>query len=188
MDIRPLIQQSIEVKSLLLIEPYPKEIEEIGQVLFDVLERGRMLLIAGNGGSAADAQHFAGELVGRFSFDRPGLPAMALTSNSSILTAVSNDIAFDHVFSRSIEAFGKKGDVFIAISTSGNSGSIMDALRVAKSREMITIGLLGKGGGRAKSLCDYTLVVPSDNTQAIQEAHIMIIHIWCAYIDDRLQS
>ncbi len=187
MDIRPLIQQSIEVKSHLLIEPYPNEIEEIGRVLFDVLQSGGMLLIAGNGGSAADAQHFAGELVGRFSFDRPGLPAMALTSNSSILTAVSNDVAFDQVFSRSIEAFGKKGDAFIAISTSGNSGSILEALRVAKSREMITIGLLGKGGGKAKGLCDHTLVVPSDNTQAIQEAHIMIIHIWCAYIDHCLQ-
>ena len=144
------------------------------------------ILIAGNGGSAADAQHFAGELVSRFYFDRPALSAIALTTDSSILTAIGNDYGYEDVFSRQVQAHGKLGDVFIAISTSGNSPNILKAIEVAKAQGLTVIGLTGRSGGRVKDLCDICLCAPSDSTPRIQECHLIIEHTLCACIEETL--
>ena len=137
---------------------------------------GHKILIFGNGGSAADAQHIAGEFVSRFAFDRPGLAAIALTTDTSILTAIGNDYGFEHVFSRLIEAHGEEGDVAIAISTSGNSPNLLTAVDEARARRIRTIALLGRGGGKLLDRVDLALVVPSDDTMRIQESHIALGH------------
>ena len=147
------------------------------------LQSGRKLLIAGNGGSAADAQHWAGELVSRFYYDRPGLPALALTTDTSIITAIANDYGYDYVFARQIEALGQEGDVFIGISTSGRSKTILRALQVARSRGIATLGFTGATGGDMADLCDVLLRVPSDLTPRIQEGHEIVGHILCALIE-----
>lgn len=146
----------------------------------------RKLLIAGNGGSAADAQHFAGELVSRFYFDRPAIAAIALTTDTSVLTAIGNDYGFEKVFSRQIEALGKKGDVFIAISTSGNSLNVLKALEQARLQGLTTIGLTGRSGGLMKPLCDICICVPSESTPRIQECHLVLEHALCACIEEEL--
>jgi D-sedoheptulose 7-phosphate isomerase len=151
------------------------------------LHRGNKLLIAGNGGSAADAQHFAAEIVCRFKKERKAFPALALTTDSSILTAWGNDKSFDDIFARQVEAFGKPGDIFFGISTSGQSPNILFALEKAQSLGLITVGLLGNGGGDAKDLCRYALVVPSNDTAHIQEAHIALIHLLCGEFEKTLQ-
>jgi D-sedoheptulose 7-phosphate isomerase len=144
------------------------------------------ILIAGNGGSAADAQHFAGELVSRFYFDRPALAAIALTTDSSILTAVGNDYGYEDVFARQIQALGQPGDVFIAISTSGNSPNILKAIDAAKARGLTVIGLTGQSGGKMKPLCDICICAPSDSTPRIQECHLVIEHTLCACIEEAM--
>ena len=144
------------------------------------------ILIAGNGGSAADAQHFAGELVSRFYFDRPPLAAIALTTDSSILTAIGNDYGYEDVFARQVQALGRSGDVFIAISTSGNSPNILKAIVAAKSIGLVVIGLTGRSGGKMKALCDICLCAPSDATPRIQECHLLIEHCLCACIEEQL--
>jgi D-sedoheptulose 7-phosphate isomerase len=144
------------------------------------------ILIAGNGGSAADAQHFAGELVSRFYFDRPPLAAIALTTDSSILTAIGNDYGYEDVFARQVQALGRTGDVFIAISTSGNSPNILKAIVAAKSIGLVVIGLTGRSGGKMKALCDICLCAPSDSTPRIQECHLVIEHSLCACIEEQL--
>jgi D-sedoheptulose 7-phosphate isomerase len=144
------------------------------------------ILIAGNGGSAADAQHFAGELVSRFYFDRPPLAAIALTTDSSILTAIGNDYGYEDVFARQVQALGRSGDVFIAISTSGNSPNILKAIVAAKSIGLVVIGLTGRSGGKMKALCDICLCAPSDSTPRIQEFHLVIEHSLCACIEEQL--
>lgn len=144
------------------------------------------ILIAGNGGSAADAQHFAGELVSRFYFDRPPLAAIALTTDSSILTAIGNDYGYEDVFARQVQALGRSGDVFIAISTSGNSPNILKAIVAAKSIGLVVIGLTGRSGGKMKALCDICLCAPSDSTPRIQECHLLIEHCLCACIEEQL--
>lgn len=144
------------------------------------------ILIAGNGGSAADAQHFAGELVSRFNFDRPPLSAIALTTDSSILTAISNDYGYEDVFARQIQAHGRTGDVFIAISTSGNSPNILKAIETAKSIGLVVIGLTGRSGGKMKDMCDVCLCAPSDSTPRIQECHLFFEHTLCACIEESL--
>jgi len=146
----------------------------------------RKILIAGNGGSAADAQHLAGELVSRFYFDRPALAAIALTTDSSILTAVGNDYGYEDVFARQIQALGQAGDVFIAISTSGNSANILKAIEAAKARGLTVIGLTGKSGGKMKPLCDICICAPSDSTPRIQECHLVIEHTLCACIEEAM--
>lgn len=146
----------------------------------------RKILIAGNGGSAADAQHFAGELVSRFYFDRPALAAIALTTDTSVLTAVGNDYGYEDVFSRQIQALGVAGDVFIAISTSGNSPNILKALAQARQQELTTIGLTGRSGGKMKAMCDICLCAPSDSTPRIQECHLVLEHALCACIEEEL--
>jgi D-sedoheptulose 7-phosphate isomerase len=161
-------------------------ITKVGKVLIDVYKNGNKLLIAGNGGSAADAQHIAGELVSKFYFDRPALPAIALTTDTSIITAIGNDYGYEKLFARQIEANGNKGDAFLGISTSGNSKNIIEGLKKAKEKGLITIGLTGKSGGKMKDLCDYCICVPSSETPRIQEAHILIGHILCSIIEEEI--
>lgn len=147
------------------------------------LRDGHKLLVAGNGGSAADAQHVVAEFVGRLVKDRPALRAVALTTDSSILTGIGNDYGYERVFARQIEALGQPGDVFLAISTSGNSPNIIRALEIAHSVEMLTIGLTGENGGQMFKLCDYCLRMPSSVTMNIQEAHLALEHIFCLLVE-----
>jgi D-sedoheptulose 7-phosphate isomerase len=152
------------------------------------LKNKRKILLCGNGGSAADAQHLATEFVMRLSHDikRPGLPAIALTTDTSLLTAGANDIGYDNVFSRSIEALGQEGDILIGISTSGNSESVNRAFMKAREMKLKTIGFLGKGGGKSKALVDLALVIPSEDVQRIQEGHITIGHIIFQQVEQEL--
>jgi D-sedoheptulose 7-phosphate isomerase len=145
-------------------------------------------LIFGNGGSAADAQHFAGELVSRFYFDRPGLSAFALTTDTSVLTAIGNDYGYENVFSRQVEASAKAGDIVIGISTSGNSPNVIKALKAAKALGAVTIGLTGQSGGVMKEVSDICICVPSDSTPRIQECHLVIEHAICAAVEERIFS
>ncbi|EDO8472463.1 D-sedoheptulose 7-phosphate isomerase [Campylobacter jejuni] len=149
-------------------------------------KNGNKTLLAGNGGSAADAQHIAGEFVSRFYFDRPGIASIALTTDTSILTAIGNDYGYENLFARQVQAQGVKGDVFIGISTSGNSKNILKALELCKQKEIISIGLSGASGGAMNELCDYCIKVPSTCTPRIQEAHILIGHIICAIVEEEL--
>lgn len=160
-----------------------KQMAEAVALCQDAFTAGNKMLFAGNGGSAADAQHWAGELVSRFYFDRPGLPAIALTTDTSILTAIGNDYGFDYTFARQIEALGREGDVFVAISTSGNSPNILRAVTAARSRGIRVLGFTGKTGGKLASSCDICFQVPSDETPRIQEGHEFIGHLLCALIE-----
>lgn len=178
MDIRKQIEESIEVKKGILdMDNIIREVEDVIRALIACYQNGNKLLIAGNGGSAADAQHFAGEIIGRFKKERRGYPAIALTTDSSVLTAWANDYDFDTVFSRQVEALGQKGDIFFGISTSGNSKNIIECVKKAKNMGLKTICLLGKNGGVLSGLSDIGIVVPSDSTARTQESHIMLIHI-----------
>jgi len=140
-------------------------------------------MFAGNGGSAADAQHWAGELVSRFNFDRPGLPAIALTTDTSILTAIGNDYGYDYVFARQVEALGRSGDVFVAISTSGNSKNVLRAIDAARKADIKVIGFTGKSGGAMAELCDVCFRMPSNETPKIQEGHEIMGHLLCDLIE-----
>lgn len=155
-------------------------------LIVDALAKGNKLLIMGNGGSAADAQHFAAELVGRFLMERRPLPAIALTTDSSALTAIGNDYGFDAVFSRQVEALASAGDVVFGISTSGNSPNVLAALEQGRQAGCVTISLLGRDGGGIKNLSDIALIVPSNHTPNIQESHITIIHILCDLVEKKL--
>ena len=181
------IQESIEVKYKLLHDKKLIElISMVAQKCTNSYRNGCKILLAGNGGSAADAQHIAGEFVSRFNFDRPGIPSIALSSNTSILTAIANDYSFDLIFSKQIEALGIEGDIFFGISTSGNSKNIVEALNVAKRKKIITVGFTGQSGGEMEELCDYCIKVPSTETPRIQESHIMIGHIICSIVENDL--
>jgi D-sedoheptulose 7-phosphate isomerase len=144
------------------------------------------LLLAGNGGSAADAQHIAGEFVSRFAFDRPGLAAIALTTDTSILTAIGNDYGYEKLFARQVQAHGQKGDVFIGYSTSGQSPNVLLAFKEARSRGLICVGLTGNRGGPMRELCDYCLEVPSSDTPKIQEGHLVLGHILCGLVENAI--
>lgn len=152
----------------------------------EALQAGSKLLFAGNGGSAADAQHWAGELVSRFNFDRPGLAGIALSTDTSILTAIGNDYGYDYVFARQIEALGRAGDVFFAISTSGNSANIVRAIKAARERGIKVVGFTGQGGGEMAKLCDICLRMPSAATPKIQEGHEFLGHLICCLIERRM--
>lgn len=181
------LHESIEVhQKLLSSADIAKAFEASRDVCVRAYREQRKLLIAGNGGSAADAQHFAGELVSRFYFDRPALAAIALTTDTSILTAIGNDYGYEDIFSRQIQAHGQQGDVFIGISTSGNSPNIIKAMRVAKALGMKVIGLTGQSGGAMKPLCDICFCIPSNSTPRIQEGHLLIEHSLCACIEEEL--
>lgn len=161
-------------------------VAETVELLAAAYRAGNKVLVCGNGGSAADAQHFAAELVGRFKMERRGLPAVALTTDSSILTAVGNDYGFDRVFSRQVEALAVPGDVVVGISTSGNSPNVLLALELARQSGCRTVGLLGRDGGTIAGLADIALTVPSHDTPRIQEGHIIMIHIICDLLEKRL--
>jgi len=150
------------------------------------LRAGRKVLIAGNGGSAADSQHIAGEFVSRFAFDRPGLAAIALTTDTSVLTAIGNDYGYEKLFSRQVQALGVPGDVFIGISTSGKSPNVLRALEEARQKGLVTIGMTGNRGGPITSLCDHLLAVPSADTPRIQEGHIVMAHTLCLLVEQAM--
>ncbi len=181
------IQASITTKERLLAE-CAEAIGAAGNLLASTLENGGKILLCGNGGSAADAQHIAAELVIRYrsGVNRRALPALALTVDPSMLTAGANDLGYDAVFARGVEALGRKGDALIAITTSGNSPSIMRAAEAAKAQGIRVVGLLGCGGGKMLPLCDMAVVVPSSVTARIQESHILVGHIWCEMIEETL--
>lgn len=162
------------------------DIKILADRMTQVLKDGGRVYLAGNGGSAADSQHIAGELVSRFNFDRPGLPGVALTTDTSILTAVSNDYGYQYVFSRQIEALAKRGDMFIGISTSGNSENILYALRKSKELGLYTVGFVGESGGKMVGECDSLIRVPSTNTPTIQESHILIGHVVCGLVENAM--
>jgi D-sedoheptulose 7-phosphate isomerase len=161
-------------------------IEEAAKSCIDALKNSQKILLIGNGGSAADAQHIAGELVSRFAFDRPGLPAIALTTDTSILTAIGNDYGYEKLFERQIQALGIKGDILIAYSTSGTSINIINALKEAKKIGMIVIAMTGNRNGNMKDYSDYFISIPSRETPKIQEAHAIVGHILCGLIEEKL--
>lgn len=167
-------------------EQITAEVEHIAQACCAALRAGNKILFAGNGGSAADAQHLAGELVSRFNFDRPGLAAFALTTDTSVLTAIGNDYGYERAFARQLEAVGRSGDVFFAISTSGRSPSILRALEAGRAKGIVTVGLTGKTGGDMPPLCDYCIRIPVAETPKIQEGHIVLGHIICGLIEREL--
>ena len=163
-------------------------IENITNTILNAFKSDNKLLLCGNGGSAADAQHIAAELSGRFEIDRKPLNAEALHVNSSFVTAVANDYGYEEIYSRMVEAIGKNGDVLLALSTSGNSKNIIRAIEKANSLGLITIGFSGNDGGAMQNLCKYNLIIPSDNTARIQEAHILVGHIICKLIEQKMFS
>ncbi|MDP2929428.1 MAG: D-sedoheptulose 7-phosphate isomerase [Candidatus Omnitrophota bacterium] len=177
------IKDSIAAKDELL-KLQVVNIESAAKAIIESLKAGKKLLVFGNGGSASDSQHMAAELVGRFKMERKGLPAIALTANTSILTAIANDYGYDVVFSRQIEALGVAGDVALGISTSGNSKNVIEAFRKAHALGMKTIALSGSDGGSMKREVDISIIVATKDTPRIQESHIMIAHIICALVED----
>ncbi|NND69294.1 MAG: D-sedoheptulose 7-phosphate isomerase [Halioglobus sp.] len=178
------VRASLAVKERILEDvALLQQVTDMGHLLIDRYEAGNKILVAGNGGSAADAQHIVAEFVSRFNFDRPGLPALALTTDTSILTAVGNDYGYEQLFRRQLEANGVAGDIFLGISTSGNSPNILQALEAARDKGITSFGLTGASGGKMRELCDHCLCVPSDDTPRIQEAHILIGHTWCAMVE-----
>jgi D-sedoheptulose 7-phosphate isomerase len=168
------------------LRDFASDIAAAAAVIADSIRAGGTLLVCGNGGSAADAQHIAAEFVGRFLRERDAWPAIALHTNTSALTAISNDFGFDEVFARQVRAFGRPGDVLLAISTSGESPNVIRAVDVARERGLAVVGLSGRGGGPLSTLCDICLTVPSAETPRIQEGHVLIAHIICGLVEDAL--
>ena len=189
MDIKQYIQDSITTKqSILDNENILETIKKIADRIVEAYRLDKKVLTAGNGGSAGDAQHIAGELVSKFFFDRPGLTAFSLATDTSILTAIGNDYGYKKTFSRQIQANAKEGDVFIGISTSGNSKNIVLALEEAQKKGVVTVGFVGQKECEMDKYCDYIIHVPSSSTPTIQESHIMIGHIVCALVEEAIFS
>jgi D-sedoheptulose 7-phosphate isomerase len=184
-DIRRLVAESLALKERFFAEATPLLLE-VGAQMAETLRGGGKVLAFGNGGSAADAQHLAGELVGHFRSERPGLAALALVSDSSVLTAVANDLGYESVFRRQIEAHGRSGDVAIGITTSGRSPNVVEGLRAARAHGLVTIGLTGNGGGSLGGLVHHLIDVPHADTQRIQEVHGMVVHVLCEIVEDSL--
>jgi D-sedoheptulose 7-phosphate isomerase len=183
--VRAAFADSIAVKRATL-EASAGAIAAAAELVIECFRAGHKLLAFGNGGSASDAQHLCAELAGRYLRERPGLPAIALTANTSDLTAIGNDYGYDQVFARLVEAHGRAGDVAVAISTSGNSRNVLEAVAAARQRGLGTIGLIGRGGGKLAGCVDLPIAVASESTARIQETHIAIIHVLCELIDDGL--
>jgi len=182
--IKDQIKKSYETKQAVYEnEALLNKIEEVAQMCVELYKGDKKTILAGNGGSAADAQHIAAELVGRYGFDRPSIPSLALTTDTSNLTAIGNDYGYDQVFSRQLEGMGQAGDIFIGISTSGNSLNIIKAFESAKKKGITTVALTGRDGGEMAKMADVALVVPSNSTPRIQESHILIGHIICDIIE-----
>ncbi len=187
--IKRQIQESYETKQLLFNnDKLIENINYLAQLSVELYKNGNKIILAGNGGSASDSQHIAAELVGRYGFDRPSLPALSLTTDTSNLTAIGNDYGFDKIFSRQIYSMGQSGDIFIAISTSGNSKNLIDAMEVAKSKKIFCVALVGKDGGKMAKISDLSIIAPSDSTPRIQESHILIGHILCDIIEKEIFS
>ena len=185
--IKKHIESSISVKkSILNSEPLIQMIKKVSIKAVETFTNGNKIMLAGNGGSAADAQHIAAEFVSRFYFDRPGIPSIALTTDTSMLTAIGNDYGYENLFSRQIQANGAEGDIFIGISTSGNSPNIIKGLIEAKNKNITTIGLTGHNNGKMDELCDFCIKVPSVETPRIQESHILIGHLICAIVEKEI--
>jgi D-sedoheptulose 7-phosphate isomerase len=181
------IGDSIGVKQKILADTdLLGTIRHVAEACITAYQGGGRVLLAGNGGSAADAQHIAAELVGRYSFDRPALSSIALTTDSSMITAIGNDYGYDHVFLRQLEANGRKGDVFIGISTSGHSPNVIAALKRSRELGIVAIGLTGQDGAMMQPCSDYCICIPSDSTPRIQESHIMVGHIICEMVEASL--
>lgn len=187
--IKARISESQQIMSAMLADEELQAIlEQAALACIASLNAGGKILLAGNGGSAADAQHIAGEFVSRFAFDRPGLPAIALTTDTSILTAIGNDYGYDRLFARQVQAHGNKGDVFIGYTTSGKSPNILVAFEEARARGLVRLGLTGNRGGSMQDLCDYLLEVPSADTPKIQEGHAVLGHILCGLVEKAIFS
>ncbi|MEP7147993.1 MAG: D-sedoheptulose 7-phosphate isomerase [Acidobacteriota bacterium] len=169
-----------------LIRDCSTQIDECAAIIVDTVKRGNKILICGNGGSAADAQHIAAEFVGRYETERRALPAIALTTDTSALTALANDYDFERVFSRQVDALAADGDCLIGISTSGNSPNVIAAVMAARRKGCRIIGMTGANGKKLSALCDAALMVPSERTARIQEAHITVAHIWCEIVDETI--
>jgi D-sedoheptulose 7-phosphate isomerase len=176
------IDEHLEV--IQAIRPLTPRLEALGKRMSDCLSGGGKILWMGNGGSAADSQHMAAELVGRFSRERPGLASIALSTDTSILTSVGNDYGFEKIFARQIDALCETGDVVVGISTSGNSANVLDAMKTARARGALTVGFSGRDGGLLKDAVDECLIVPSNDTARIQEGHILLGHLLCDWIED----
>ena len=185
--IKDQVKKSYETKqNIYNNDNFLSKIEEVAELCVKLYKGSNKTILAGNGGSAADAQHIAAELVGRYGFDRPSIPSLALTTDTSNLTAIGNDYGYDKVFSRQLEGMGQNGDIFIGISTSGNSLNIINAFNVAKEKGIITVALTGRDGGEMAKIADIALIVPSDSTPRIQESHILIGHILCDIIEKEI--
>ncbi len=187
MRIIECIKESIDVKQKMMVNSFLiSEIRKLSVACTNAFSRGNKVLFCGNGGSAADAQHLAAEFSGRFYYDRPPLPSEALHVNTSYLTAVANDYAYDEVYARLLKGIGKKGDILIGLSTSGNSKNIIRAFEVAQEMDIITVAFTGETGGKLRELSDFLINVPSQDTPRIQESHIMIGHIICELVESTL--
>ena len=182
--IRKLMQESMETKNHFLTEYNLKAVSGISDLMIDSLQKGGKILSCGNGGSASDSLHFTAELLGRFQTDRPSIAAICLNADISTMTAISNDMGFDRIFSRQVDALGKEGDVLFVLSTSGNSANLREAVKSAKKKDVCSIGLLGRDGGELKNLLDASVIVDSQKSARIQEVHITLIHILCEIIED----
>ena len=174
------------MRAMLADQPLRVRLEQAADACIKSLSASGKILLAGNGGSAADAQHIAGEFVSRFAFDRPGLPAIALTTDTSILTAIGNDYGFENLFARQVQALGQKGDVFIGYSTSGKSPNVLVAFEEARKHGLVCVGLTGNRGGLMRELCDYLLEVPSADTPKIQEGHLVLGHVLCGLVENAI--
>ncbi len=187
--IREILTETLELKKRVLDDPsLLEEIEKVASLIIEAYRRGNKLILFGNGGSAADAQHVAAEMVNKFELQRGALPAIALTTDTSILTSVANDDDFSHIFARQLEALVSRGDVAVGISTSGNSLNVLEGVRVAKERGATTVGFSGRDGGRLVELVDLAVRAPSDKTPRIQELHITFFHIICHLVEAELFS
>lgn len=184
-DVARQIVESIKVKEEVL-GTYRRVIAEIAGTMVNAYKKGKKVVWFGNGGSAADAQHLAGELLGKFYLKRKPLPSLSLTVNTSVLTAIGNDFGFETIFQKQVEAFVEKGDVVVGLSTSGASQNVILGLREAKRKGAVTVGLTGESGGKMKGLVDYLIAVPSTDTPRIQEAHITIGHVICSIVEREL--
>lgn len=179
------VEEHIKLVEKVKSDLFP-EIEKVAKILVDTINNEKKIILFGNGGSAADAQHIAAELSGRYKKERRGLPALALTTDTSALTAIANDYGFDYMFSRQVEALANEGDTIIGISTSGNSANVIKGILEGSKINCTTIALSGKDGGKLKEICDYYIIIPSENTARIQEMHILIGHICCQIIEDNI--
>ena len=181
--IKTMIQESIETKKLTLA--LAPKIEEAANLIINVLKNNKKIILAGNGGSATQSAHISAEFIGRYKLERKGLAAIALTTDLAAITAIGNDYGFNRIFERQLEALGNEDDVFIVLSTSGNSPNLIKAVEKAKQMNIKVISLLGKGGGKMKNQSDVEIIIPSNNTPRIQEVHLMVLHILCELVDEK---